>query len=205
MSARRASTSAESPVESMNPTCVRSIHTSAAPQERTRSTAWCRTATDARSTSPASESTSRWPTRISWTCSVALFTSRSYLRSTRGVRRAVSAVTATPGGTAAPGGNQTAVPPLFADIQADERGVRRGLRSRRAILTLLLVVPLLALADRFGQRATESGAGGARAPLARRAPATVRGGLFFQSRVTVRARTRIQHPRLVLDQGWAEG
>jgi hypothetical protein len=97
------------------------------------------------------------------------------------------------------------VPPLFADIQADERGVRRGLRTRRAILTLLLVVPLLALADRLGQRATESRAAGARATLALRAPATVRGGLLFQSRVTVRARTRIQHPRLVLDQGWAEG
>jgi hypothetical protein len=33
----------------------------------------------------------------------------------------------------------------------------------------------------------------------------VRGGLFFQSRVTIAVRGRIQQPRLVLDPGWLEG
>jgi hypothetical protein len=37
------------------------------------------------------------------------------------------------------------------------------------------------------------------------APAAVRGGLFFQSRVEIRARRAIAHPRLVLDEGWVEG
>ena len=37
------------------------------------------------------------------------------------------------------------------------------------------------------------------------APAAVRGGLFFQSRVEIRALRAIEHPRLVLDEGWVEG
>jgi hypothetical protein len=37
------------------------------------------------------------------------------------------------------------------------------------------------------------------------APEIVRGGLFFQSRVEIRALTAIEHPRLVLDDGWVEG
>jgi hypothetical protein len=97
------------------------------------------------------------------------------------------------------------VPPLFAEVDRDERGVRRGARARRAVLGLLVVVPLLALTGLLGQRATESHAAGARATLSVRAPRTVRGGLFFQSRIQVHVLGRIQHPRLVLDQGWLEG
>jgi hypothetical protein len=37
------------------------------------------------------------------------------------------------------------------------------------------------------------------------APETVRGGLFFQSRVEIRAQSTIDFPRLVLDDGWVEG
>ena len=33
----------------------------------------------------------------------------------------------------------------------------------------------------------------------------MRGGLFFQSKVEIRALRAIAHPRLVLDQGWVEG
>jgi hypothetical protein len=97
------------------------------------------------------------------------------------------------------------VPPLFAEVKPDERGVRRGLWTRRAILTVLAIVPVLALTGILGQRATDSQAAGARATLALRAPETVRGGLFFESRVQVHVLGRIQHPRLVLDQGWLEG
>ena len=97
------------------------------------------------------------------------------------------------------------MPPLFAEVKADERGVRRGLLTRRAILSVLAIVPLLALIGLLGQRATDSRAGSARATLELRAPETVRGGLYFESRVTVRALGRLQHPRLVLDPGWVEG
>jgi hypothetical protein len=37
------------------------------------------------------------------------------------------------------------------------------------------------------------------------APETVRGGLFFQSRLDVRATRAIDHPRVVLAPGWLEG
>jgi hypothetical protein len=97
------------------------------------------------------------------------------------------------------------VPPLFAEVAPDERGVARGLRARRAILAVLGLVPLAALAGLIGQRATESQAAGAKATLALRAPQTVRGGLFFESRVQIHVLARIQHPRLVLDPGWLEG
>jgi hypothetical protein len=97
------------------------------------------------------------------------------------------------------------VPKLFAAVEPDERGVRRGLLTRRAILCVLVVVPLLALAGFIGQRAADSQAAGARATLALRAPETVRGGLFFESRVQIHVLGRIQHPRLVLDQGRLEG
>ncbi|HVW19505.1 MAG TPA: hypothetical protein VHB30_14780, partial [Solirubrobacteraceae bacterium] len=43
------------------------------------------------------------------------------------------------------------------------------------------------------------------ARLTVRAPDVVRGGLLFQGRIEVRARRAIEHPRLVLDQGWLDG
>jgi hypothetical protein len=97
------------------------------------------------------------------------------------------------------------VPRRFADVAEDERGERRGLRTRRGVMALLTLVPLVALTGVIGQRATVTRAAGAQAAIAFRAPRTVRGGLFFQSRVTISVRGRIQRPRLVLDPGWLEG
>jgi hypothetical protein len=93
----------------------------------------------------------------------------------------------------------------FADVEHDERGERRGLRSRRFVMSVLTLVPLIALTGVLGQRATTTSAAGRQASIAVRAPKTVRGGLFFQSRVTIQVTGRIQHPRLVLDPGWLEG
>ncbi len=93
----------------------------------------------------------------------------------------------------------------FADVEEDERGERRGLRTRRALMGLLALVPLIALTGAIGQRATTTSAAGPQAAIDVRAPETVRGGLLFQSRVTIRVTGRIQHPRLVLDPGWLEG
>jgi len=93
----------------------------------------------------------------------------------------------------------------FADVEEDERGERRGLRTRRVLMGLLTLVPLIALTGLLGQRATTTSAAGPQAAIDVRAPKTVRGGLFFQSRVTIRVTGRIQHPRLVLEPGWLEG
>jgi hypothetical protein len=37
------------------------------------------------------------------------------------------------------------------------------------------------------------------------APSTVRGGLFFQTTIEITAEAPVEHPRLVLDEGWLEG
>ena len=45
---------------------------------------------------------------------------------------------------------------LFADVGGGERGERHGLITRRVVMSLLAVIPLLALLDVFGQRPTST-------------------------------------------------
>ena len=99
------------------------------------------------------------------------------------------------------------VPAPFAEIEqaADTRRQVRGLWARRAVIALFCAVVVLALADRFGQQPTSSIAGTPAASLQLSAPEVVRGGLFFQSRLQIRAARRIAFPRIVLDDGWVEG
>jgi hypothetical protein len=96
---------------------------------------------------------------------------------------------------------------LFTDIAAvpEPRGELVGLWTRRAVLTLFAVLMVLGLLDVFGQAATQTAASTPAATLRVTAPKAVRGGLFFQSRVEIRAHRAIAHPRLVLDEGWVEG
>ena len=96
---------------------------------------------------------------------------------------------------------------LFTDVAAapDARGATAGLWARRAVLTGFAVIAVLGLLDVFGQGTTQSTALAPAAVLRVNAPSAVRGGLFFQSRVEIRARRAIEHPRLVLDEGWVEG
>ena len=96
---------------------------------------------------------------------------------------------------------------LFADLaeDAEPRRLVVGLWVRRAIMTAFAVIVVLALIGIFGQRASESTARSPAASLRLSAPKRVRGGLFFQSRIEVRALRAIQHPRLVLASGWLEG
>jgi hypothetical protein len=93
----------------------------------------------------------------------------------------------------------------FGNLGGNERGERVGLIARRVVMTLLAVIPLLALLDVFGQQAGSTIAATPRARMELSAPSAVRGGLFFQSRVEIHALDRIAHPRLVLDEGWLEG
>jgi hypothetical protein len=96
---------------------------------------------------------------------------------------------------------------LFTDVAAvpEPRSELVGLWVRRAVLTLFAVIAVLGLFDVFGQATTQTAASTPTATLRVTAPKAVRGGLFFQSRVEIRARTAIAHPRLVLDEGWVEG
>jgi hypothetical protein len=73
-------------------------------------------------------------------------------------------------------------------------------------LALLLALAIAALFDVFGQRtSTTTSAAPGRATLAVDTPSRLRGGLFFQTRFTVLAKSAIAHPRLVLSKSWFEG
>jgi len=93
----------------------------------------------------------------------------------------------------------------FTDLEIDRAGQNRGLWARRVMIALFCVIAALALADRFGQRTTESQAAGPAARMTLEAPEVVRGGLFFQSRIEIHALREIRYPHLVLDDGWVEG
>jgi hypothetical protein len=96
---------------------------------------------------------------------------------------------------------------LFSDLAAapEPRGQVVGLWARRAVMALFAAIALLGLLDVFGQGASSTTASGSAAVVRVTAPRAVRGGLFFQSKVEIRAVRGIEHPRLVLDEGWVEG
>ena len=94
----------------------------------------------------------------------------------------------------------------FTDGVRDEgSGIRAGLWARRVILCVFAVIPVLGLLDVFGEKASDSSASSPDATMQLSAPETVRGGLFFQARLDIRARRAIALPRLVLQEGWFEG
>ena len=83
-------------------------------------------------------------------------------------------------------------------------GRRYELSVRRALFGLLLLIPLLALLNLFGQRPSSVVARGPSASLDVEAPARVRGGLLYQARFHIRARSELKKAILVLDPGWLE-
>jgi hypothetical protein len=97
------------------------------------------------------------------------------------------------------------MPDTFATLDREPSAITVGLWVRRGILTVLGLIALLALLNRFGQRPATSVAQVPAATMRLSAPARIRGGLFFQSRVEISAAQPIDHPRLVLDEGWLEG
>ena len=91
---------------------------------------------------------------------------------------------------------------LFSEIPNPSR---TGVVARRVLVTAFTLFSLAALIGFFGQRASSSTAATPSARMTLKAPESVRGGVFFQSRVDVRALAPIEHPRLVFDDGWLEG
>ncbi|TMK25098.1 MAG: hypothetical protein E6G62_06285 [Actinobacteria bacterium] len=75
---------------------------------------------------------------------------------------------------------------------------------RRVLLCGLLVLPVLALLNVFGQHPTTSSASSPVASMNVTAPARLRSGLIFQVRVQVTAHRDIKELQLVFDKGWWE-
>lgn len=76
---------------------------------------------------------------------------------------------------------------------------------RRAAICLLLLIPLAALLNTFGQSPASATATGPGVRLTVESPEAVRGGLIYQVQVTVDAASAIRDPKLVLSPSWLEG
>ena len=76
---------------------------------------------------------------------------------------------------------------------------------RWLILTLLAFFCLLGLMNTFGQRPDTATGATEGVELEVYSPETLRSGLFFMSRFTIRAEREIEAATLVLDPGWLEG
>jgi hypothetical protein len=93
---------------------------------------------------------------------------------------------------------------LRRDRHVDLRGRRAEPWWRRAVLLLMAAVVVAALAGVFGQQHETAHAETSAASVTVRAPARIRGGLFFQGRIDIVAHQAIKRPRLVLGPAWTE-
>jgi hypothetical protein len=94
---------------------------------------------------------------------------------------------------------------IRTDIYRDLAGRGAHPWARRVLLTLLAAIPVLALIGVFGQRAIRTQVSAPAATLTISAPKSVRGGLLFQSKITVLARRKLSQPKLVLSPGFLDG
>jgi len=76
---------------------------------------------------------------------------------------------------------------------------------RRVLLLVPAALVVLALANVFGQRPTDTTATSAKASLEVTAPEHARSGLVYAARFRVVAKRDLKKATLVLDQGWADG
>jgi hypothetical protein len=87
----------------------------------------------------------------------------------------------------------------------DMRGRDKELWIRRALMALVVVIPIVALFNVFGQRPTTAKASVPAATLSVYAPTSVRGGLLWEARFHITAHRALKNAILVLSTGWAEG
>ena len=88
------------------------------------------------------------------------------------------------------------------DHRDDDKIVERSFRW--LFVGLLTAISVAGLLNFFGQRPTTNDGSGAAADLSVFAPARLRGGLFYQGRISILAKQPIDDAVLVLDHGWAE-
>jgi hypothetical protein len=87
----------------------------------------------------------------------------------------------------------------------DLEGRQGDIWVRRALLSLVVAVPVIALFNVFGQRPDTHLLVGPAASLKIYAPSKLRGGLLYEGRFHITARQDIKDAYLVLGAGWAEG
>lgn len=87
----------------------------------------------------------------------------------------------------------------------DLEGRRKDIWVRRGLLALVLLIPLAAVFNAFGQRPATSTTSGEAATLEVYAPERLRGGNIFEARFTIKADRTLQRAIVRLDPGWLEG
>ena len=97
------------------------------------------------------------------------------------------------------------VPDQIVLTIARDREGKRDVLMRRVALGALVLLLALGLFNLFGQRPATSSADSAASTLEVYAPERVRGGLFYEARFTIEARSEVGQATLVLDPGWVEG
>ena len=95
--------------------------------------------------------------------------------------------------------------PQFLTLKKNrDRSERVELALRRGFFGLLTVVIVAALLNVFGQHPTNTLAAASAADLKVFAPAALRGGLYYEGRITVEAKSELEKTTLVFDSGWTE-
>ncbi len=98
----------------------------------------------------------------------------------------------------------SATPDFLTLKENRDRGNPVEKAARWVLIGLLATIEIAALLNAFGERPTTTKAAGPAAELAVSAPVRLRGGLFYQGRISVLARERIDDAVLVLGPGWME-
>jgi hypothetical protein len=86
----------------------------------------------------------------------------------------------------------------------DLEGRRNEIWVRRGLLALVLLVPLAAVFNAFGQRPATSTGSGERATIKVYAPERLRSGDIFEARFTIKADRTLRRAVVRLDPGWLE-
>jgi len=87
----------------------------------------------------------------------------------------------------------------------DLEGRGNDIWVRRALLLLIVAIPVAALFNVFGQRPDTNTVVSPTASMKIYAPSHLRGGLLYEARFHITARADIQDAYLILGPGWAEG
>ena len=95
--------------------------------------------------------------------------------------------------------------PQFLTLKKNrDRMERVELIVRRSFFGLVFLIALLGLLNVFGQRPKDSLAASSAADLHVFAPTKLRGGLYYEGRITIEAKQEIEKATIVLDSGWTE-
>ena len=95
--------------------------------------------------------------------------------------------------------------PQFLTLKKNrDRTERLELFLRRAFFTVVVLIILAGLFNVFGQRPKNTFAASTAAGLHVFAPTALRGGLYYEGRITIDAKQEIKKATIVLDSGWTE-